>query len=64
MNVLAGDAEPPDDPATPADRVRGWVFMDFFQQPAGSMLVSLLVECNFRGRRQGEEGWTAETREP
>jgi len=38
-------------------RIRGWVFMDFFEQPADNGIVELLVECNFRGRKPGEEGW-------
>ncbi|KAJ3815396.1 PLC-like phosphodiesterase [Lentinula aff. lateritia] len=37
-------------------RLRGWVLVDFYNQPEHS-LVDLLVECNFRGRRPGEEGW-------
>jgi len=38
-------------------RVRGWVLMDYFDEPESDGLVPLLVECNFRGRRPGEEGW-------
>lgn len=38
-------------------RVRGWVMMDFFQDPLDVGLIPLLVECNFRGRVAGEEGW-------
>lgn len=41
----------------PEPRIRGWAYMDFYEDPAGSGVVSLLVECNFRGRRFGEEGW-------
>ncbi|KAJ3981218.1 PLC-like phosphodiesterase [Lentinula detonsa] len=36
--------------------LRGWILVDFYDQPEHS-LVNLLVECNFRGRRPGEEGW-------
>ncbi|KAI0694163.1 PLC-like phosphodiesterase [Cerioporus squamosus] len=36
-------------------RIRGWAFMDFFSEPGN--VVPLLVECNFRGRKSGEEGW-------
>ncbi|KAL4065297.1 PLC-like phosphodiesterase [Scleroderma citrinum] len=36
-------------------RIRGWALMDFFEVPEG--LVPLFIECNFRGRRVGEEGW-------
>ena len=36
-------------------RIRGWAFMDFFSEPED--VVPLLVECNFRGRKSGEEGW-------
>jgi 1-phosphatidylinositol phosphodiesterase len=38
-------------------RVRGWAFMDFYEDPAENGVVPLLVECNFRGRTVGEEGW-------
>lgn len=42
-------------------RVRGWALMDFFTDPkdvdAGAGIVPLLVECNYRGRVDGEEGW-------
>ncbi|KAJ4468182.1 PLC-like phosphodiesterase [Lentinula aciculospora] len=37
-------------------RLRGWVLVDFYNQPEDS-LVELLVECNFTERRSGEEGW-------
>lgn len=36
-------------------RLRGWALMDFYADP--DALVPLLVECNFRGRCPGEEGW-------
>ena len=36
-------------------RIRGWAFMDYYAEPAD--VVPLLVECNFRGRISGEEGW-------
>jgi 1-phosphatidylinositol phosphodiesterase len=38
-------------------RIRGWTFLDYFSEPEGGDLVPLLVECNFRGRKPGEEGW-------
>ena len=38
-------------------RIRGWTYMDFYEYPVESDVVSLLVECNFRGRKIGEEGW-------
>jgi len=37
-------------------RLRGWVMMDFYVEPENS-IVPLLVECNFKGRCPGEEGW-------
>ena len=36
-------------------RIRGWAFLDFYAEPDD--VVPLLVECNFRGRKPGEEGW-------
>jgi 1-phosphatidylinositol phosphodiesterase len=45
--IHAGDSEP---------RVRGWALMDFCSEPEDTV-VPLLVECNFRGRKAGEEGW-------
>lgn len=38
-------------------RVRGWVFMDFYRDPEDNAVVPLLIECNFRGRVNGQEGW-------
>lgn len=38
-------------------RIRGWTFLDYYSEPAGGDLIPLLVECNFRGRKLGEEGW-------
>jgi 1-phosphatidylinositol phosphodiesterase len=38
-------------------RIRGWVFMDYFDEPEHDGVIPLLVECNFRGRVSGEEGW-------
>ncbi|KAF8968324.1 PLC-like phosphodiesterase [Flammula alnicola] len=38
-------------------RIRGWNFLDYYSEPEGGDLVPLLVECNFRGRKIGEEGW-------
>jgi 1-phosphatidylinositol phosphodiesterase len=38
-------------------RIRGWAYMDFYQDPVESGIIPLLVECNFRGRKLGEEGW-------
>lgn len=38
-------------------RLRGWCLMDFFTKPLDLGLVNLLIECNYRGRTTGEEGW-------
>jgi len=38
-------------------RIRGWAFMDFYQDPEDNAVVPLLVESNFRGRIGGQEGW-------
>jgi 1-phosphatidylinositol phosphodiesterase len=35
------------------EKVRGWALMDFCDED----LVRLLVECNFKWRKHGEEGW-------
>ncbi|TBU26041.1 PLC-like phosphodiesterase [Dichomitus squalens] len=37
-------------------RIRGWTLMDFYREPEDGV-VPLLIECNFRGRNKGEEGW-------
>jgi 1-phosphatidylinositol phosphodiesterase len=52
LGLLGGRAAGLDD----GPRVRGWVLLDFFAEPEAG-LVPLLIECNFRGRRLGEEGW-------
>ncbi|TFK25821.1 PLC-like phosphodiesterase [Coprinopsis marcescibilis] len=36
-------------------RLRGWVMLDYYASDPG--LVPLLIECNYRARRSGEEGW-------
>lgn len=38
-------------------RLRGWCLMDYFKEPMDVGLVRLLVECNYRARKTGEEGW-------
>lgn len=38
-------------------RIRGWVLMDYYEDPIDAGVVPLFMECNFRGRRGGEEGW-------
>ena len=42
-------------------RLRGWAMLDYFDSPTnkgqGGVLCPLLVECNWRGRVPGEEGW-------
>ena len=55
----AGDDEPKEDEGGTnggEPRIRGWVMMDFYDYPNES-LAPLLVECNYRGRKSGEEGW-------
>ncbi|KAF8528239.1 PLC-like phosphodiesterase [Hysterangium stoloniferum] len=39
-------------------RLRGWCLMDFISHTNDVGLLGLLVECNYRGRAAGEEGWT------
>ncbi|CDO68891.1 hypothetical protein BN946_scf185000.g34 [Trametes cinnabarina] len=38
-------------------RIRGWALMDYYAEPDYGAVVPLLVECNYRGRKKGEEGW-------
>jgi 1-phosphatidylinositol phosphodiesterase len=38
-------------------RIRGWTFLDYYSEPDFGKILPLLVECNFRGRKEGEEGW-------
>ncbi|KAJ8482133.1 hypothetical protein ONZ51_g5566 [Trametes cubensis] len=38
-------------------RIRGWALMDYYAEPDYGAVVPLLVECNYRGRKRGEEGW-------
>jgi len=38
-------------------RIRGWTFLDYYAEPKGGDIIPLLVECNYRGRKVGEEGW-------
>jgi 1-phosphatidylinositol phosphodiesterase len=43
----------------PQPRLRGWVLIDFIRDPYNMGIIPLLVECNWRGRVQGEEGWSS-----
>lgn len=45
------------DERTGEARLRGWCMMDYFKEPVDVDLVRLLVECNYRARKAGEEGW-------
>lgn len=56
MDVMSGRAAPDKPRRLGEARIRGWTLMDFFKDPETG-LVPLLVECNFRGRVRGEEGW-------
>ena len=38
-------------------RIRGWTFLDYYSEPGVGNIVPLLIECNYRGRKKGEEGW-------
>lgn len=55
LERLAGPSQGRRD-ADVGPRIRGWALMDFFEVPEG--LVPLFIECNFRGRKVGEEGWS------
>ncbi|EPQ58546.1 PLC-like phosphodiesterase [Gloeophyllum trabeum ATCC 11539] len=43
--------------STDGPRIRGWALMDFYTDPVEHGVVPLLVECNYRGRKKGDEGW-------
>jgi len=49
------DLEKNEDSFAEEPRIRGWTFMDYYSEPGD--VVPLLVECNFLGRKNGEEGW-------
>lgn len=49
------ESESPKSIAEP--RIRGWSMLDYYAEPGAGDIVPLLVECNFRGRKTGEEGW-------
>jgi 1-phosphatidylinositol phosphodiesterase len=38
-------------------RLRGWTLLDYYSESQVGNIVPLLVECNYRGRKEGEEGW-------
>lgn len=62
LDKLAGhpvDAEKQSQTVPEEPRIRGWTFLDYYSDSdaeGGRNLVSLLVECNFLGRKKGEEG--------
>jgi 1-phosphatidylinositol phosphodiesterase len=55
--ALDRDLEKNEDSFTQEPRIRGWTLLDYYSEPGDSQVVPLLVECNFLGRRDGEEGW-------
>lgn len=55
LDQLSGDGEGKQ--GSEDVRIRGWVFMDYYVEPEDGAVVPLLVECNYRGRKKGEEGW-------
>ena len=60
LSKLGGDGNTPEpgrSERSAGPRIRGWVMMDFFQDPQDNSVVPLLIECNFLGRVTGEEGW-------
>ncbi|KAH9939600.1 PLC-like phosphodiesterase [Amylocystis lapponica] len=57
LDMLGGDTQRDAEKAAEEARIRGWALLDFFEHPEDNAVVPLLVECNFRGRREGEEGW-------
>ena len=54
---LDRDLEKNEDNFAEEPRIRGWTFLDYYSEPETSQVVPLLVECNFLGRKDGEEGW-------
>ena len=38
-------------------RIQGWTLLDYYSESEVGNIVPLLVECNYRGRKEGEEGW-------
>jgi len=54
---ILGGLEKDVDPFAEEPRIRGWSFLDYYSEPGDSQVVPLLVECNFIGRKPGEEGW-------
>jgi 1-phosphatidylinositol phosphodiesterase len=66
LDKLAGPPVPDSDAAaekrssqtvSEEPRIRGWTFLDYYSEPEVGNILPLLVECNFRGRKEGEEGW-------
>jgi 1-phosphatidylinositol phosphodiesterase len=57
VSKLDGVDERQREAVTEEPRIRGWTFLDYYSEPEGGNLIPLLVECNFRGRKPGEEGW-------
>jgi 1-phosphatidylinositol phosphodiesterase len=55
-SLFADTAETVHGTTSEEPRLRGWVFLDYFKEPDEGLLP-LLVECNWRGRKGGSEGW-------
>lgn len=57
VDQLGGNCENGDLEGSEPLRIRGWALIDFYED-AENAVVPLLIECNFRGRVSGEEGWS------
>ena len=57
MANLDRDSEKNDNGFAEEPRIRGWTLLDYYSEPGDSQVLPLLVECNFLGRKSGEEGW-------
>lgn len=49
LNTLTGKANGEKGATISGPKVTGWTLMDFFEDPEDRGIVSLLIECNFRG---------------
>ena len=49
LNALTGKVNGEKGTTISDPKVAGWTFMDFFEDPEDRDVISLLIECNFRG---------------
>lgn len=49
VNALTGKTSLEKGAGVSCSKIKGWILMDFFEDPEDRGVIPLLIECNFRG---------------